>query len=172
MSAAAGIVLIGMMGSGKSTLAPLLAAELGVDWIDVDARIEQAAGKSVARIFAEDGEGRFRELESETLEQALAHPGAVIAVGGGAPLRQRNRELLDASGCRCIYLQVADQLLVQRVGDGQGRPLLAAGDPATQIAKLTGERARLYEDVADLAVRVDRPEPAAETCRRILDALA
>ena len=172
MSAATSIVLIGMMGSGKSSLAPLLAAELGIDWADLDASIENAAGKSVERIFAEDGQDRFRELESAMLVQVLSRPGAVVAVGGGAPLMACNRKLLAAPGCTCVYLQVAPELLAQRLGDGKGRPLLK-GAAAEQIERLIDERSPIYEKLADLTVRVNKPEEEErETCRRILDALA
>ena len=171
MSAGSCIVLIGMMGSGKSSLAPLLAAELGVDWVDVDAQVEREAKKSVERIFAEDGEERFRTLESQALARARERPQAVIALGGGAPLQENSRRLL--AGCRCVYLQVAPELLAQRLGDGQGRPLLGSGASMdAQIARLIDERAPVYEELADLTVRVDKPEPEPATCRRILAALA
>ncbi|MCY4324660.1 MAG: shikimate kinase [Betaproteobacteria bacterium] len=170
MSEPRSIALIGMMGAGKSTLAPLVAAELKLDWIDIDAQIEARLGKSIVSIFAEDGKEHFRDLESEQLAQSLAKSPAVIATGGGCVLRTKNRDLL--AGCRCAYLELPDHELIRRIGDGGNRPLLDANQLSDQISQLLAERTSIYRQLADCTVRIDKPEAPQDTCRRIVAALA
>ena len=96
------IFLTGFMGCGKSTVGKLLAERLGWEFVDLDERIEALAGKSIARIFSEDGEDEFRRLEHETLvEQArLAREGSprAAALGGGAFTFERNRRAISGAG--------------------------------------------------------------------------
>ena len=89
------IVLVGLSGAGKSSVGRLLATRLDWPLRDTDTLIEQAAGRSVARIFAEQGEARFRDLEAGALRTALTPP-AIVATGGGIVLRAENRALLRA----------------------------------------------------------------------------
>src|SRR5690242_10072805 len=91
------IALIGLSGSGKSSAGRRLADRLGWPLLDTDALIALAAGRTVARIFAEEGEARFRDRETSALEQALAGYPAVVATGGGIVLRDANRALLRRS---------------------------------------------------------------------------
>src|SRR5437879_5098392 len=88
------IALIGYRGSGKSTVGPLVAARLGWRFVDADVVLEVKAGKSIARIFAEDGEIQFRDLEANNLVNLLGEDDIVLATGGGAILRDSNRRLL------------------------------------------------------------------------------
>ncbi len=83
------IVLIGYRGTGKTTVAQRLALRLGWDWVDADVEVELAAGKSIANIFADDGEPAFRDLESRQLLGLLEHPQTVIAAGGGVVMPRR-----------------------------------------------------------------------------------
>src|SRR5436853_7571781 len=88
------VMLIGYRGSGKSAVAQLAALRTGWDWIDADVEIELRAGKSIAAIFSKDGESRFRDLETEVLNDLLRRRKAFIALGGGVVLRPENKASL------------------------------------------------------------------------------
>ena len=91
------IFLIGYRGTGKTTVARLVAQRIARESIDADDEIERRAGKSIASIFADDGEQRFRDLESEVIAD-LARTSLVVAPGGGVVLREANREVMQAAG--------------------------------------------------------------------------
>lgn len=150
-------VLIGPPGSGKSTLGRLLADKLGVGYRDTDADVEAVAGKPVSDIFIEDGEERFRELEFEAVREALAGHDGVLALGGGAILREDTQALL--AGHPVVYLQVGLTDAVQRVGLASARPLLVL-NPRSQLKKLMEARRPIYERLAVLTVATDGREPA------------
>ncbi|MFI6496315.1 shikimate kinase [Nonomuraea typhae] len=149
-------VLIGPPGSGKSTLGSLLADRLGVAYRDTDADVEAVAGKPVSDIFVEDGEERFRELESEAVRAALAEHDGVLSLGGGAILREDTQALL--AGHPVVYLQVGLADAVQRVGLSAARPLLVL-NPRSQLKKLMEQRRPIYERLAVLTVVTDGREP-------------
>jgi shikimate kinase len=147
-----------MMGAGKTTVGRLLAAELGWPYADSDEAVEAATGRSVAELFEEGGEPSFRAAESAALSQALAGDGpGVVSVAGGAVLDPANRALLRRSGT-VVWLRARPQTLAARLGEGAGRPLLAAG-PAAALARLDEVRRPLYAEVADAVVDVDGLDP-------------
>jgi len=165
------LLLVGMMGSGKSSVGRLLAARLGFAFIDTDQCVEAAAGRSVARVFAEDGEARFRELERQVLA-GLPDQRAVVALGGGAVVAAENRALLRGKGT-LVWLDAQPETLARRVGDGAGRPLLAGLDPAARIERLRDlalQRETAYRQ-AGLRVSTDQRTPA-QVCDALLAALA
>lgn len=88
------MVLIGMPGCGKSTVGKALAKRTGRVFVDADAEIVKAAGRSIPEIFAEDGEPGFRSLETKVLEQICKQSGTVIATGGGAVTVPENYNIL------------------------------------------------------------------------------
>lgn len=92
------IVLAGMPGSGKTTVGRELAALSGKPFVDLDAEIVKRAGKPIPDIFAQEGEGAFRDLETEVLKEACARGGQIIATGGGAVLREENRAAMRRTG--------------------------------------------------------------------------
>jgi shikimate kinase len=141
------IALIGFMGAGKSTLAGRLAERLGWQAADSDAEIEREAGKPVARVFAEDGEAAFRELERVEVTRALAEERGVVALGGGAPVQPGAAELLE--GHTVVFLDVGIADASKRIGFDQSRPLLAVNPRASWVAMMNVRRA-LYEAVATL----------------------
>lgn len=143
------VVLVGPMGSGKSTLGRALAALLGRSFVDLDARIEQAAGCDIRAIFAAEGEAGFREHEARALVAALAEAPAVIASGGGAVLREDNRAAMRESAI-VVYLQVDAALQLQRLSGDNTRPLLQTDDPAQTLARLQAQREPLYRACAHL----------------------
>ncbi|MDD3410044.1 MAG: shikimate kinase [Eubacteriales bacterium] len=134
------LVLIGMPGSGKSTLGRLLAQQLGRPLVDVDSEIEAEAGRSIPDIFAQDGEGAFRDLESAVLEKICLRGGQIIATGGGAPLRERNRQLMRMNGFVALL-----ERPVELLSTG-GRPLSKG---LATLRRMKTERAQAYAACAD-----------------------
>src|SRR5690349_1810518 len=92
------LFLIGYRGSGKTTVAAALAERLGWPWIDADVELERRAGKSIKEIFAAEGETGFRDRESATLAELAHRDGWIVALGGGAVLREQNREAVTGRG--------------------------------------------------------------------------
>lgn len=164
------IVLVGMMGAGKTTVGRALAARRGWDFVDSDAQVEARAGRTVAEIWASDGEPAFRSLESEALAGALASERpAVIAAAGGTVLDPANVSLL-RSHRPVVWLRADPATLAARLGNGGGRPLLAT-DPATTLKELAAERDPFYAAVADAIVDVDdlTAHEVVEAVERALD---
>jgi shikimate kinase len=146
------IVFVGPPGAGKSTIGRAVAAHLGVEFRDTDEDIVATANKSIADIFLDDGEPRFRELERAAVATALAEHDGVLAVGGGAVLDPATRSAL--SGHTVVWLDVRLTDAVSRVGLGASRPVLALNPRAT-LATLLAERAPLYAEVATIHVHTD-----------------
>jgi len=151
------IVLVGAPGSGKSTVGPLLAERLDLPFTDVDAVIERRTGRSIAEIFADDGEPAFRAMEEQTTAELLEAEG-VLSLGGGAVLSASTRQALQ--GHRVIWLQVSAATAVRRVGLNEARPLLL-GNVRGRLIKLLAERSPLYAEVATEQVSTDQRSPAA-----------
>ena len=150
------VVLVGPPGAGKSTVAEELAARLGISVRDTDADVEATADSSIQDIFVDRGEATFRLLEEEAVARALEEHDGVLAVGGGAVLSDRTRELLRDH--RVIFLDVGLTTAVRRVGLGTGRPLLL-GNVRAQLKQLMDARTVLYREVADLTVLTDELDP-------------
>lgn len=137
------IALLGFMGTGKSTVARLLAQRLGRRVIEMDAVIEQRAGKPISAIFAEDGEPHFRQLERALVEELAAQRGLIISCGGGVVLNPDNIRALETSGL-VVCLTAEPQVVLQRVAAATHRPLLEGGDKAQKILALLASRRALY----------------------------
>jgi len=135
------------MGSGKTTIGALLAAHLGRPFVDLDDRIEAAAGRSIAQVFAEHGEAAFRDLEAQALAELLARAGEplVIALGGGAFAQERNRQAIAAAQALTIFLDSPLETLRERCAGLLHRPL--ARDPL-RFAQLYLERQPIYSRAA------------------------
>lgn len=143
-----------MAGVGKSAISRRIAQLLGVDVIDIDAAIVEAAGRSIPEIFAADGEAQFRRMETDALRAALERPApTVIATGGGIVESHTNRDLL-ARRARVVLLHTTDAVLVERLRNSSNRRPLLEGDLEANLAALRARRDDLYRDVADLAVEV------------------
>lgn len=157
------VVLVGMMGSGKSTVGELVAERLGLAFGDSDALVEARTGRTVAQIFAEDGEPAFRAEERVALAEMLARPEPwVIAAAGGTVLDADSRAALRQVGEQpdgvVVWLRAEPDVLVARARTGSHRPLLD-DDPEGTITRLVNEREALYRDVAVVVVDVDRLQP-------------
>lgn len=158
------IVLLGLRGAGKSTVALELAQGLAAKAIDLDRVVEQHAGKSVARIFADDGEDRFRALESEALARALAGAGPrVLSPGGGVVLQGENREAIRRSGAFVVYLAARPETLAARVerDTANARPPLVPGGALDEARALLARRDALYRELAHLVLETDELDPMA-----------
>lgn len=148
------VVLVGFMGCGKSTVGAALAARTGAEFIDMDEYIEKRQGRTIADIFAEDGEEYFRRLETETLEELrMTASHVVIATGGGAPMRSENTDIMRRLGA-VVYLRVTPDEVVSRLSGDTTRPLLAEGDVRTRVEELMSLRSDRYEAAADAAIDV------------------
>lgn len=162
------VVLVGPPGSGKTVVGRLLADRLGVAFRDTDRDVEAAAGRSVPDIFVEDGEERFRALETAAVAEALASHDGVLALGGGAVLSAGSREAL--AGHRVVFLDVGLANAVARVGLATSRPLLAM-NPRARLRVLLAERRALYEQVASAVVVTDERAPQ-EVAEQIAEGIA
>jgi shikimate kinase len=150
------VVLVGAPGAGKSTVGRLVATRLGVGFRDTDHDVEDAAGKSVADVFLDDGEEAFRAAEATAVHAALVEHAGVLALGGGAVLSAETRRLL--AGHRVVHLQVGLTDAASRVGFAQARPVIAL-NPRAQLKVLLDERAPLYAEVATAVVVTDARAP-------------
>jgi shikimate kinase len=159
------VVLVGMMGAGKTTVGRALAERIGWDFVDLDAAVEEFAGRSVAEIFAADGEAAFRALEHAAASLAARRSRVVIAAGGGAFIPPATRAVL-REGAAVVWLSCALDTLLERIPHGGSRPL--AGNRAT-IGALLHEREPVYR-LADLAVDTTSgaPRDAARAIARAL----
>lgn len=146
------VVLTGMMGSGKTTVSRLLSEKLGLKAYDSDAEITARYGR-IADIFANSGEERFREIETETLRALSDCEGVIISTGGGCVLKDENVRLLKRNGV-IFYLRARAETLFSRIGDDPERPLLTGG-AKEKIAALVREREPFYGRAADFTVDTD-----------------
>jgi shikimate kinase len=152
-------VLIGLPGSGKSTIGRRLAKAMGVAMLDTDAAIEEKTGRTVADIFANDGEQEFRRIEEEVIRDALATHGGVLSLGGGAVTTPGVREAL--SGHTVVFLEISAAEGVRRTSGSTVRPLLAGPDHAEKYRSLMNERVPLYRRVATIRINTNRRNPGA-----------
>ncbi|HEV3461625.1 MAG TPA: 3-dehydroquinate synthase [Candidatus Dormibacteraeota bacterium] len=150
------VVLVGFMGSGKSTVGPHLAHRLERPFVDLDDVIEAEAGRSVAEIFSSEGEAGFRERESRCLQRALERDGSVVAVGGGAPMRDENWARI-RSGNTVVALLAEPGELARRLDGSSDRPLLEPGAPSVIASLLPARLSRYLE--ADVVVKTDGIDP-------------
>lgn len=152
------ISLIGYRGTGKTTVGAELAARLGWDFVDTDPEIERRAGKSIAALFAEEGEPYFRQLESQVLADQLARDQLVISAGGGAVLNAQNRAAIRQAG-PVVWLQATVETISNRIGadptTGSRRPALLGGDVLAEITAVLAQREPLYREIASVTVATD-----------------
>jgi len=148
-----GVVLVGFMGSGKSSVGRKLARRFGAPFVDVDERIESAAGCPIRDLLPREGELAFREREKAALRDVLSVKGCVVATGGGAFADEENRHLL-RSYAPVIYLEAAVETLLERLAGDLGRPLLRGGDREETVRELLSRRVPGYR-TADVTVRTD-----------------
>lgn len=153
------IILTGPMGSGKSSVAQLVAAQLGFELADLDAMIVEQAGMSINRLFAEQGEQFFRDLEASVLASLQGRQGMVLATGGGVVIRPENRVMLHRLGC-VVNLNASVTELTRRLAEADDRPLLKGEEPLeSRISRIMAERELFY---ADADIRIDTTDKTLE----------
>lgn len=160
MTLAEHVVLVGMMGVGKSTVGRLLAETWSCPFDDTDKLIEAECGRTVAELFADQGESGFRSVEHAVLERVLVRDEMqVVSCGGGVVTVAENRMML-AERATVVWLTASIEVLALRVGDGSTRPLLR-DDPEATLRSLVEARADDYEQVADHVVDTTDRRPKA-----------
>jgi len=153
------VVLVGFMGSGKTSVGRVLARRLGYRFEDLDRRIEERTGRTVADIFREDGEEAFREMEREEARALASLPNRVVATGGGAFTRPLTRAVLQ-EGALTVWLGCDLERILARVPADGSRPLAGNRDI---MRALLAEREPSYR-MADVAV-----DASAGTPREVAD---
>lgn len=154
------VVLVGLMGVGKSSIGRRLATVLGLPFRDADEEIEKAAGRTIPEIFAERGEGEFREGERRVIARLLDDPPHVLAAGGGAFVNPEIRALIKRKAVS-VWLKADIGVLVRRVARKDNRPLLHGRDAREVLERLAEERYPAYAE-ADLSVETgETPHQAA-----------
>lgn len=157
------LVLVGLMGAGKTTVGRVVAEQLGRPFVDSDAAIEAATGRTVREIWLDDGEPAYRAMESAALRDALADDApSVIAAAGGVVLSADNRAALAGPRTVVVWLTADVATLVRRAGRDDHRPLLD-DDPGRAMLAMAAARDGLYREVADVTI---------DTAGRSLDAVA
>ena len=162
------IVLVGLMGAGKSTVGRRLAKRLGLAFVDSDAEIEDAAGLSAAELFERYGDADFRDGERRLVARLVDGTVRVIATGGGAFVDPRTRKLLNERAIT-VWLDAPVEVLAERTGRRDTRPLLRNGDREGTLKRLSEQRGAAY---AEAHIRVKSGDGAhRDVVDSILDAL-
>jgi shikimate kinase len=171
------LLLIGFMGAGKTTIGRLLAEKLGWQFVDTDDLIVERAGKAIPRIFAEDGEAQFRQIETEVIRSLAQRAHHVIALGGGAVKREDNVRWLKSIG-PIVYLTASPQELARRIHAMPGaRPLIdgegvkkSLTEVEERVRALLAERLPIYERAGDVVIETTglSPEEVCEAIARVV----
>ncbi|MEO5771133.1 MAG: shikimate kinase [Burkholderiaceae bacterium] len=152
------ISLVGMPGSGKSTVGRHVAKHLGLQFVDTDPVIERRIGCSIRDYFETQGEPAFRDIEQSVIDEVTQWPDHVVATGGGAVLREANRQALHGRST-VVYLRSTPEDLARRLRHDTHRPLLQQGgaDPLRRLRSLFQERDPLYRSTAHYIIETGRP---------------
>ncbi len=160
------VVIVGFMGCGKTTIGQALAERLDMEFVDLDAAIEEAEGMSISELFTIRGEDVFRAIEAEALVRETAE-NRVISCGGGIVENERNREYL-ARTATVVFIDEAVERCLGRIRGDALRPLAASADETALFARYERRRP-LYEEIAD--VRIIPSRTIEETVASIVVAL-
>lgn len=160
------LTLIGYRATGKTSLARSLAAALDWNSIDADVEIERRAGKSIKRIFEEDGEPAFRDLEAEVIADLCQKDRLVLASGGGAPMREASRQAMSNAG-KVVWLRATPETILTRMtGDATTaarRPDLTDRGGLQEIIDLLQIRDPIYHAAADIEIDTEQKSLEAIT---------
>lgn len=137
------IILVGFMGTGKTSVSRMLASRLGWNCVDTDAEIERRESRSIPEIFMQEGECRFRSIETAVLRDVLGGTQQVVATGGGAVLAEENRILMRERGF-VAALTAKAETIIERVRQDPERPLLK-GNLEERVARLLEDRKHAYD---------------------------
>ncbi|MEJ6401112.1 shikimate kinase [Nicoliella lavandulae] len=153
------ITLIGFMGSGKTTVANALSQQLEIEQNDLDEMVLQRTGLTIPEYFEQYGEAKFRKLEMDNLQLALA-TGGILSTGGGTPMQANNFKLIQEANTATVFLNAQDNTITHHlIHDGiEERPLFKQLG-IDGIIKLKHERQLTYEQLADVIIDVDHKSP-------------
>ena len=151
LNQAPNIYLIGLMGAGKSTAGRLLAQTMGREFYDSDDEIVKRTGASIPTIFEIEGEAGFREREQRMIAELCAKKSVILGTGGGAILREANREALKNTGW-VVYLSTSPERRINRTRYDKNRPLLQTANPLSVLTQLYEVRHPIYQDLADIVI--------------------
>lgn len=144
------IILTGFMGVGKTSIGLRLAEDLRFTFVDTDDLIEADQKMTITAIFAKKGEPYFRDVEAKIIRQVMEREGLVVSTGGGAVIRDENREAFRRGGL-VVCLMARPEVIYERIKHETHRPLLQVADPAARIGELLESRAKFYHQ-ADLII--------------------
>ena len=147
------IALIGFMGTGKSSVGQMLAAHLHFNFFDTDHELERRAGKSIAEIFAQEGEPAFRQWEGRIVQDLTHRKKTVISTGGGLPANDLNLASLKTHAL-VVCLWASEEKIWERVRGQSHRPLLLGPEPLAKIHTLLAARKPFYQQ-ADVLVNTE-----------------
>jgi len=147
------LALIGFMGTGKTSVGKIVADQLHFEFLDTDELIHQRTGRTIADIFARDGEPAFRQMERQVVEELSTRKRTVISTGGGLPTNPENLALLKRHAL-VICLWSSPEKIWERVGHQSHRPLLHDPNPQQKIKDLLTLREPFYKQ-ADVLVNTD-----------------
>ena len=168
------VVLIGYRGTGKTTVGQLLADRLGSAFTDSDVEIERTAGNTIAEIFAAEGEPGFRDRETVALTRLLADSDGVLALGGGAMLREENRLAIQTADAQVVWLKATPETIAARMQQdattATRRPKLTPTGGLSEITELLTQRNPIYRQCCDHQVDTEGRTSAA-VVEAILNAL-
>jgi shikimate kinase len=159
------IYLIGMMGCGKSTIGQVLAKRIGYGFLDTDTSIERLTKQSISEIFAAVGEDEFRSIESQVLSEVSAYTKLVVSTGGGIVIKQENWGSLRQG--MVVWLDVAKDVLWQRLVGDKTRPLLQDPNPQAKLAEILESRRSRYGE-ADIRISITQERSPADVVTEIL----
>jgi shikimate kinase len=163
------VVLVGMMGCGKTAVGRAVATKLNTDFLDSDQEIVEAAAMSIAEIFERDGEGFFRDRETEVIRRLLESRVGVLSTGGGAFMSQKNREMISEFGVS-VWLDADLEILWNRVKHKDTRPLLRTANPKATLTEIYKTRVPLY-GLADLSVKAKPDYAIGDMANAVIAAL-
>jgi len=161
------IVFVGPMGAGKTTIGRQVAANLDWEFFDSDRLVEERTGVSIPLIFELEGEEGFRWRETEVLKEISNVPNIVLATGGGAVLKEENREVLKQNSL-VIFLHASIDQLFERTAKDKNRPLLQDENPKEKLRSILDQRIDIYKNMADLIVKTDN-QSVAYTVKKIIE---
>ncbi len=167
------IAIIGFMGAGKTTIGGVLASRLQTDFVDLDGSIALRAGKSISRVFEDEGEPYFRELEQQELILQSESAPRVLACGGGVVLNEENVKILQTK-FHVFYLEISIEEAVNRLCKESGRPLLKGKNIEKTVTDLMNQRSKIYSSTANEIIKVNNlsaekvAEELFQRCRKLM----
>jgi shikimate kinase len=140
-----------MMGAGKSSVGRCLHRQTGLVLLEIDDIVASKFGMSIPEIFAQYGEKKFREAETEAVCSLPTPEQKIIVTGGGIVLRNENVEILRRQGV-IVWLDGDEETLFARASRQRNRPLLQTTNPRKSFSQILGVRGPLYANVANIRV--------------------